>query len=117
MLATAAIDALQESPAIVPHHWHSEVANGLLVGERRKVTTEAQTADFLARLSRLPIQTDDSPVGSRHDIILGLARRYSLTVYDAAYLELALRQGGILASFDSDLIKAARAADCPVFGD
>lgn len=116
-VATEAMDALQEALGVVPHHWHLEVANGLLVGERRKLITEAETNDFLTRLSGLPIQTDEFRADSLRDVILGLARRYSLTSYDATYLELALRHKAVLASFDGDLIKAARAAGCVVFGD
>jgi predicted nucleic acid-binding protein len=116
-LANAAAQALRQGSAVVPHIWHTEIANSVLVGERRKLISEAQGAVFLANIAPLRIQTDESPAGSRRDIILALARRYSLTAYDATYLELALRHGGTLASFDGDLIKAARSAGCPVFGD
>ncbi len=116
-LALATAHALTNGLAIVPHIWHTEVANSVLVGERRKLISEAQGTEFLSRIAPLPIQTDDSTPESRRDPILALARRYSLTAYDAAYLEVALRRNLVLASFDGDLIKAARAAGCAVFGD
>ncbi|WP_206437042.1 hypothetical protein [Paracoccus haematequi] len=49
-------------------------------------------------------------------MVLDLARRLRLTVYDALYLELALRQGASLASLDTALLAAARAEAVPVIG-
>jgi len=46
-----------------------------------------------------------------------LARAYQLTGYDATYLELVLRSGGVLATFDRQLAEAARKAGGRVFGD
>jgi predicted nucleic acid-binding protein len=49
--------------------------------------------------------------------ILDLGRRHGLTAYDATYLELAMRTGGMLATFDRKLADAARVAGVRVFGD
>jgi predicted nucleic acid-binding protein len=48
--------------------------------------------------------------------LLALARRHGLTVYDAAYLELALREGLDLATLDTELADAARAEGMPLVG-
>jgi predicted nucleic acid-binding protein len=99
--------------AIVPPLWPYEVANSLAAAERHKRTTSAKVARFLDRLARLPISlepTDRSQMGRAFDQVLSLARQYRLSVYDAAYLELAERLGVPLASLDRNLKKAAEAA-------
>jgi predicted nucleic acid-binding protein len=63
-------------------------------------------AQFLAYLKRLPIVVDSDP---NENEVLRLARTYRLTVYDSAYLDLALRRNVDLATLDGDLAKAARA--------
>ena len=109
-LAEKALQALTADGAVVPTLWHTEIANGLLAAERRKVVTEAQTFDYLGRLSRLPIGTDDVPVPARREIVMSLAREYSLTARNATYLDLTLRFGARLASFDAALIAAVHGA-------
>ena len=109
-LADKALQSLVSESAVVPAIWHIEVANGLLVAERRKVVTEAQTFDYLGRLSRLPIGTDDVSVPARREIVMSLAREYSITARNATYLDLALRFGARLSSFDAVLIAAMRRA-------
>jgi len=110
-----ALLALVDTPASVPPIWHLEIANALLVGERRRVVTEAQVFDYLNRLSRLPIITDDAPPHSRRDAVHGLAREHDLSAYDAAYLELALRMDAALATFDRKLAEVARRAGGAIF--
>lgn len=99
----------------VPVLWHTEIANALLVAERRGVASQAQVIDFLSRLAALPIHTDDVAVSSRRDLVMALAREHALTAYDATYLELALRRGAALATFDMKLANAMRAAGGLVF--
>lgn len=115
--AERALSALPDTEVSVPSLWHTEVANALLVGERRKVVTEAQVFDYLNRLSRLPIDTDDAAPASRRDQVIALAREHGLSAYDATYLELALRSDAVLATFDGKLTTAMRAAGGIVFGD
>jgi predicted nucleic acid-binding protein len=94
--------------ALAPALWPYEVANGLAVAERRKRTTWAKITRFLERLIGLPISVvadDRTQVFGR---VLPTARQQGLAVYDAAYLELALREALPLATLDTDLRKAAQ---------
>jgi predicted nucleic acid-binding protein len=103
--APAALERLRTDEAVAPALWWFEVRNTLVVGERRARLTEADTAAFLGELARLGIAIDRAP----HELdVLALARRYRLTVYDAAYLELAQRLGAPLATLDRELQAAAR---------
>ena len=115
--ADRALGALEPDGAVVPSLWHTEVANALLVGERRKIITPAQSIDYLSRLSRLPIVTDDAATASRRDLVMSLARQHSLSAYNATYLDLALRTSSEIATFDDDLASAMRSAGGKVFGD
>lgn len=115
--ADRALLALADAEPSVPSLWHTEIANALLVGERRKIVTEARVIDYLNRLSRLPITTDDTAPASRRDLVMALAREYGLTAYDATYLDLALRIDAVLATFDNNLADAMRRAGGTVFGD
>lgn len=111
--AMSALAALRvDDEARVPAVWWSEVRNALVVNERRGRLGEADVADFLRGLNRLPISIDRSP---DETALFALARRHRLTVYDAAYLELARREGLPLASLDGDL-RAASASGVPLLG-
>ena len=99
--------------ARVPAVWWFEVRNALVVNERRGRVSEADTAAFLRILGKLPIVVDRSP---DETALLTLARRHRLTAYDAAYLELARREGLPLASLDGPLRGAATASGVPLFG-
>ena len=107
--ADAVQDSLTSAVAVVPQLWHLEVANALLVGERRQRTTEAKITHFLTLLSALPIQVDKETAARAWSDTLALARAHDLSAYDAAYLELALRQGLPLATLDEPLRDALRA--------
>lgn len=102
-------DALLSATAMVPSLWPLEVANALLVGERRKRTTEAKVTQFLALLLTLPIVVEETTTALAWSDVVQLARLHKLSAYDAAYLELAVRRGLPLASLDARL-KAAAAA-------
>ena len=84
------------------------------LNERRGRLSELLTERFLRVLSHLPISSDDTPDERR---VMALARRHRLTVYDAAYLELAQREGVPLATLDGALAAAARAEGVPVLGE
>ena len=109
--AFRALDALERGvPTFVPSHWALEVANGLLVAERRKRLSRADVAEAADVLGQLPIETDAETGRRAIGETAALARQYGLTVYDAAYLELALRRGAALATSDAVLARAARKA-------
>ena len=95
--------------AVVPAHWSLEVSNALLTAERRGRLLRAQSTHFLGLLTRLPITTDPETSSLAFGAIVHLAREHALTPYDAAYLELALRVGAPLATFDQQLAAAAKA--------
>lgn len=118
--ALIARQVLRELPStewMAPAIWFGELANGLLRGERAGLINASQTAFFLNRIQLTRIQTDlESPL-MRQANVLTLARTHRLTAYDASYLELVLRIGGVLATFDQKLAAAARAAGVRVFGD
>jgi predicted nucleic acid-binding protein len=90
--------------AVAPRLWAYEVRNSVLMGLRRKRITRAHAQDFLESIKGLPIRLTD-PVF--YDGVFSLADRHGLTVYDAAYLDLAQREGLPLASLDKALCKAA----------
>src|SRR3954451_5810674 len=91
--AEAILDRMPDLQAHVPSLWRLEVANALLVGERRRRCTSADTARFLAILDAFPISVDDETAAHAWADTLHLARAHDLSSYDAAYLELAVRLG------------------------
>ena len=92
----------------VPFIWPLEVANSLLSVERRKTLNVAQVTGFLEELSAWSIEVDTLGVGRAFHQVLSTARQHHLTAYDAAYLELAIREGLSLTTLDADLRRAAR---------
>ena len=86
----------------------------LIVNERRGRLDAAKTACVLRLLRGLPVGID---ADVEEEALLQLARRHRLTVYDAAYLELAVRQGHPLATLDAALSIAARAESVHLIGD
>jgi len=116
-LDNRAFGEVSANGAEVPALWYAEVANTLLVFERAKRLTEQDSVSYLADLGLLAIAQDDLPCAPMQSRVLDLGRRHGLTAYDAAYLELAMRRAGVLATFDRKLAGAARAAGVRVFGD
>lgn len=102
--AEGVIAAIAAADAIVPTLFWFEIRNALLMAERHKRISARRTTAFLSDLALLPISVDDLP---REASVLDLARRRALTVYDAAYLELAQRKAIPLATLDEALIRAA----------
>ena len=101
----AVLDRLRGDEAAVPAIWPLEVANVLLVAERRDRISEAQVSRFLELLTQLPIEVDDVPLDLAGIVAAG--RRHELSSYDASYLVLAERLGAPLATLDRRLAKAA----------
>jgi len=113
--ADGILDALSESEAIVPALWSLEVANTLLQGERRRRLTVADGQHFLDLLEGLPIRLDSETATRATGATLAIAREYRLSIYDAAYLELAMREGVALATADKKLRNASKSAGVPLF--
>ena len=100
--------SMESDQAIVPPHWPTEVANGLLVGERRGRLQMETVTRALRDIAILPISVREAAMDASLSRILNLARAQQLTVYDAAYLDLAMREGLPLATLDEDLTAAAQ---------
>jgi predicted nucleic acid-binding protein len=107
---------IAESGAFVPALWRLEVANGLTLAMRRGRIDEEVRAKALADFLLLDISIDEATDSNAWNATLRLADRFSLTVYDAAYLELAQRQAFPLASLDRALRAAAAGAGVSVLG-
>jgi predicted nucleic acid-binding protein len=105
--AANALERLRTDEGCAPALWWFEVRDTLIVNERRKRLTEKDTAAFLRGLARLGVMIDRSPEEAS---VLALARQHRLTAYDSAYLELALRRNLPLATLDTQLQRACKAA-------
>ncbi len=112
--ADAAYARFPQDPAIAPALWWFEMRNIFITNERRGRIDQGKTNQALSLLKGLPILLDHEP---DEIALMALARTHQLTAYDAAYLELALRQGLPLATLDDALTRAARAKGVPVIGD
>ncbi len=109
-------EIVAEDGAFVPALWRLEVANSLTVAVRRgRIDAEFRNA-ALADLALLDIATDPHTDAYGWTTTLRLADRFRLTLYDAAYLELAHRRSLPLASLDEELRAAGRALDVPLLG-
>ena len=109
--AEGVLDLLSQGiEALTPAIWPFELANALLAGERRKRLTVAQVTSVLQRIADLPITVDSLRVDRVFGQVLSVARQEQLTEYDAAYLELALREALPLATLDQGLRRAAQNA-------
>jgi predicted nucleic acid-binding protein len=102
--------------AYVPLIWPLEMANVLTLAERRKALTIAQTTSFLRELQQWPIHVDSAGLDRVVHQILAATRTHKLSAYDAAYLELALREALPLATLDKDLSAAAKRAGVRIAG-
>lgn len=104
----ALLDQLVDGAALVPLHWRLELGNVLAQAECRSLITPVQVATNVDFIDSLPIKVDAETDSRSLREVLALARSRSLTTYDAAYLELALRRGLPLATQDQALARAAR---------
>lgn len=106
--ADSVLDLLADSETVVPSIWALEVANVLLVAERKKRLTKADSSRFVKLLRELPITIDQETPDRALSEILPVGRQLGLSAYDAAYLELAMREGIALATRDNGLKQAAQ---------
>lgn len=113
--AESVLSSLAQAKALVPELWHLDVCNVSLGAERRGDTTAGEVEAFLAHLEDLPIRVDPMSAAKAFSRTLGLARSFALSAYDAAYLELAVREGVALATLDKALRKAATRVGVPMY--
>jgi predicted nucleic acid-binding protein len=104
----AVLGQLEQATAYVPAIWPLEVSNVLLVAERRKRLSQADSARFISLLFELPIIVEQESPERMLSEILALAREYKLSSYDASYLDLAMHKGLPLATIDKNIIAAAK---------
>jgi predicted nucleic acid-binding protein len=114
VVAEAAYKIIAYDQAMAPALWWFELRNMLVVNERRGRLDSAKTTRALRLLRALPVGID---TGVEEDALMQLARQHRLNVYDAAYLELALRKGLPLATLDAALAIAARAESVSLIGE
>jgi predicted nucleic acid-binding protein len=108
--ARMVLDLIDIDTVLVPGIWCLEVANVITRAENKFGLSEARSSEFIHVLQGLQIQVDAQTSSRALGDTLQLARRFNLSAYDAAYLELALREGLALATLDEGLIKAASKA-------
>jgi len=105
-MAIAARNQMTRGGALAPGLWWYEIRNVMIMSERKNRLADGTVEIAAAMLRKLPITLDHDPT---EFLIFRLCRQHRLTVYDAAYLELALRETLPLATLDAALISAARA--------
>ena len=113
--ADGVLDGLEGQALVVPELWVLEIVNALLVGERRKRIRQAQVRRFLTLLDGLNVVENHQAVGNALHGLLPLGREHGLSAYNAAYLDLAIREGLPLATLDESLRKAAKTAGVAIF--
>ncbi len=115
--AKTAMDAVGGNGALAPAHWPLEVANGLLVAERRGRITGDIRRKSLDDAALLPIDLDEHTQAMIWTIASDLAAKHRLSAYDAAYVELAKRVRLPLATLDRNMRAAAASEGVAIFGE
>ncbi len=107
--ADGILDQVSPDACLVPGHWRLEIGNVLTRDFRRKRLSHEEVSALARNGDRLEpevdVKTDETALGAT----VRLSLKHALTVYDAAYLELALRERLALATFDTALADAALA--------
>jgi len=114
--ADEVLERVRKEGAVVPALWCFEVASALQMAVRRRRIDRSFRDRALARLETLTIAIDPESAACAWHESVQLADRHNLTVYDAAYLELAQRRRLPLATLDRALIRAGQAEGVPVIG-
>ncbi len=107
-LSKKALDLLHKTKAHVPSMWPYELSNSLYVAEKTKRVAEGVSRGFINNLKVLPIIIHNNSYEIITNDVLSISREHSITVYDASYLELALRKKLKIATFDKALIKVCQ---------
>lgn len=99
------LNNLTSSRGYVPSLWPYELANALFVAQKRDRIKEVDSAAFIKHLKKLPIFIEESEYDTITKDVLSLSREHNITVYDASYMELAIRKNIAMASFDKLIIR------------
>ncbi len=102
------LEKLETGSAMVPSIWFLEISNILVMAEKRKRISYGKIMEFFSLIEVLDIQVDSYSVDMSYKAIFSIAHKENLTSYDAAYVELAVRNGLPLAGKDIALLKAAK---------
>ncbi|MGK0442409.1 MAG: putative nucleic acid-binding protein [Pseudohongiellaceae bacterium] len=113
--AESVLTSLTDAEAYVPNLWHLESVNVLLGAEKRGELIPAEVERFISQLENMPITVDTLTSNQAFSRTLALAKAYKLSSYDAAYLELAVREGLPLATLDKSLLSAAKKAEVEIY--
>jgi len=113
--AESVLKSMIDVGSLVPNLWHLEAANVLLGAEKRSEVDAGEIERFISQLENLPIYVDPLTSHQSFSRIMALSRIYKLSSYDAAYLELAIREGLPLATLDKDLRKAGIKANVEIY--
>lgn len=112
--ADQVLTLIEHDSARVPSIWPLEVANALCAAERRRRLTALDTIRVAEILRGLPISIAEVSLATAIGPVLELARAQQLSAYDAAYLDLAMREGLSLATLDTRLSEAAARLGVPL---
>jgi predicted nucleic acid-binding protein len=115
-LADAVVERLRSDRAIVPAIWPFEVGNALLSAERRGRLDAADRARLIELLTALPIDVEPASLAQALGSLTNIARPNQLSVYDAAYIDVALRLALPLATLDRRLAQVAAELGVEVVG-
>jgi predicted nucleic acid-binding protein len=110
------LDRVVETGAFAPSLWPLEALNGLLMAERRKRLDAKRRQRLAGFLRGLPVMLDTETADQAWTATARLAERHRLTLYDAAYLELAQRRKLPLATLDKDMIRTGKTLGITLFG-
>jgi len=97
---------------VAPLLWAYEIRNSILMALRRGRISKPDSVQFLVSLNELNVRLSEP---ASYDAVFSLAQEHGLTVYDAAYLDLAIQERLMLASLDSQLVRAAQKAGIQLF--
>lgn len=109
------LHSLETAEAVAPAIWPLEVGNVLMVAERKKRLSQADSVRFVTLINALPIEVEQEPPSRMSEDIMSLAREQNLSTYDACYLDLAMRHGLPLATQDKALLHAAKKCKVAVY--
>src|SRR5712671_1264135 len=97
---------------VAPRLWAYEIRNSVLMGLRRGRISKPDSAQFLVSLNELNVRLSEP---ASYDDVFSLAQQHGLTVYDAAYLDLAIQERVTIASLDGQLVRTAQRAGVQLF--